>query len=225
MVRNKKKSIKKGTAIKIKPKSNGSSGLIFHDARLIIYPAPKAARTSIMRTLAGVYQERDEHLKKAVGRLKFREACDVADYYIIGICRNPWVRLQSIYVEKMIERKRPRKALRDSGFYRHMPFPAFIRKACSMPDENTEKHLRSQYRTLYQCGRLDHIIKFECLEEGWLEIQKLFFERGGSIIPSLQKFNVTKTKKPKWKSQLIDIVAERYERDIQLFGYVEGRPG
>jgi len=204
----------------MRQKLNGISGLVFHDAEIVIFPAAKAARSSIVRTLAELYMlPGDENWKRSVAKLKDRGDVDLSGYYKIGVCRSPWTRLQSIWVEKMIERKRPRRALIGLGFYHRMPFPTFIKMACRIPDDHTEKHLRSQYRTLYQRGELNTLIKFEELGAGWDYIQKLFMERAGRKIPPLQKLNMTKRKKPNWTPHLLDLVQERYEQDIHLLGY------
>lgn len=209
----------------IKPKKAGVSGFVFHDAKIVVYPVAKAARTSIVRTLAENYQfDFGGTIRQAIGRLKISRDADLSGYYTIGICRNPWRRVQSVYAEKLGQRHRPNANLRSLGLYRHMPFSDFIKVVCSVPDDYTEKHLKSQHRTLFQNGELNLLIRFEKLADGWGMVQKLFLERAGREISSLKKLNVTMGRRPRWLLPLVDQIAERYKDDIKMLGYGEERP-
>lgn len=204
----------------VKQKTIGVSGFVFPDAQVIVFAPPKAARTSIMHTFADAYAvNTKEKWKEVAHRFKDRGDGGLSNYFKIGICRSPWVRMQSIYVDKMLERPRPNARLLARGFYHAMPFPMFIKMACAIPDEITEKHLRSQWMTLLRRGKLDLLIKFEELEDGWGTICKMFMERAGKELPPLYHLNATKSIKPRWTSHLLDLIEERYKKDIALFGY------
>lgn len=206
---------------KLSVKTSGSSGLTFPDAKIAIYPAPKAARTSILQTLAQAYQCDGMALHAVMHKHKWLKPGP--EYYRIGICRNPWNKMVSIYRDKLFMRPRVKPLLLSLGFHHGMPFDEFIHLACSFPDHRTEKHFRSQHMTIYyRTGWLpNYLAKFETLDHDWTMIQRLFVERGGRKIPPLLRLNVVPKTViiPTWTPKLVTAVASRYEQDIKLFGY------
>jgi len=192
-------------------------GFVLKDARVAIFPAPKAARTSIIFTLERSYSDLGLDSKKTIKYLKCHKV--TSKYYKIGVCRNPWTRLQSLYVNKLIERRNTTKPFLRLGFYRKMPFDEFIRLICSLSDEQTEKHTKSQYLTLYQSGNIDWLVKYENLHDEWQKFRKFVYSRSGRNIRQLKRLNATKEPYPEWTSELIDMVGERYSKDIELLKY------
>lgn len=193
-------------------------GFVLKDANIAIYPAPKAARTSIMNALGRSYKDLGLNLRLTVKSLKSNNK-NTESCYKIGVCRNPWTRLQSLYVNKLVERSRPTKPFRDLGFYTNMPFSQFIHIICSLNDEESEKHTKSQYLTIYQAGNIDWLIKYENLFAEWRNFRKFVYFRSGRNILNLKRLNATKKSYPEWTSKLIDAVSKRYSIDIELFKY------
>jgi hypothetical protein len=198
-------------------KQSGTA-LSFPDARIMVYAAPKAACTSVKKTLASAYMEPfDKTARDALHRLKRNERC--LDYFRIAFCRNPMEKIRSIYAEKLVQRKAVKPLLRDLGFYKEMPFADYINLVVSITDEKAEKHLKSQHLLLFRDGPPDLLIRFEDLTKGWKRVQKIFKDRCSRNIPDLMWENKTTAEKPALTDQMKTAIAHRYKQDIQMLGY------
>jgi len=199
----------------IKP---GGAVLYLRDVKIAFYVVPKAACSSIKTMFGELYKESDEMWKKAVNRLRVIPD-DVEEYYKIAICRNPWERAQSTYIEKLIESSRIKSRVAEHGFRLRMPFEEFIEVLCSIPDsEEMDKHIKSQYRTLLKDGNPDYLGRVETLDMDWKQIKRIFKERG-KVLPELPRLNVTTASKPPWTTELFEKLRERYIIDVEQLGY------
>jgi hypothetical protein len=107
----------------------------------------------------------------------------------------------------------------DLGFYKGMPFKEYINLVVATSDEKAEKHLKSQYLLLFCDGPPDILIRFEELDIGWREVQRIFKARGGKTILPLMRLNITTVKKPILTKDMKKLIAERYKKDFELLGY------
>ena len=205
-------------------KASGTA-LSFPDAKIMVYAAPKAACTSIKRTLAASYagvggiisKESLKRVRESLHDLKRNERH--SDYLKIAFCRDPFEKIRSIYAEKLIQRKSVSPLRAELGFYKNMPFDEYIALVANTPDEMAEKHLKSQHLFLFRDGPPDMLIRFENLSHAWGMIQKTFKARGGKTILDLKRFNVSKVAKPELTGHLRALIAERYRQDIEMLGY------
>jgi hypothetical protein len=231
----------------IKPWGSGLASpsgniLFFDEERITIIVVPKAACTSLKQTLALSYNTKSH--REMTAEMKDSLPSGLSDWKYslralrlaapertgegwlkIAVVRNPWERARSMYTDKCRKRRQPNRRLRDLGFYKDMPFRRFCRLVHSIPDEHAEKHFRSQYLTTHLLGPPDMILTVEWLDNSWRIIQKLFAERGEQRLPDLPRYNDTDSvRRPKWDSETVGLLAERYATDIELLKYEKGRP-
>jgi hypothetical protein len=157
------------------------------------------------------------------------QAAALSGYTGFAFVRNPWDRLVSCYANKLTRsqlakdpqgRGTLRSLARAGALSEDMSFADFARAVASISDKKANRHFRSQYTFLVgRRGRLmpQRILKFERFEEDLRAI--------------LSEFKLEKTEVPHKKptrrgdyreyydTELKELVASRYARDIELFGY------
>lgn len=168
---------------------------------------------------------RDRHhllCKHEVGRYK--------GYYSFAFVRNPWSRLVSCYHDKVDPKEisedlNPRGAaavmLQAGTPTSHATFEDFVRAVHRTPDETSNRHFRSQHTFLTdRNGNLlpDHVFRFENLVEEFNALT----ERLGLPEQTKLPHRNPSSKRPYqdyYTDDLRRLVADRYQRDIELFGY------
>ena len=154
----------------------------------------------------------------------------VWDYLKFAIVRNPWDRLVSCYKNKILssgdtndfyENGVHRALVKNYGdlFNSSMSFADFTDAVCAIPDEFAEDHFRSQHTFVTHRGEVfvDHIGKLENIEEEWA-----YLCANVNIDNELGNINVSSNSgayKDYYTDELRDKVAERYQKDIETFGY------
>jgi|TARA_Y100000996_G_scaffold391841_1_gene354127 glycosyltransferase involved in cell wall biosynthesis len=155
------------------------------------------------------------------------------DYLKFAIVRNPWDRLVSCYKNKILSTNDTnefyeggvhRALVRDYGdlFYSGMDFTAFAEAVCGIPDALAEDHFRSQHTFITHRGQVftNRIGKLEDIEQEWT-----YLCANMNIDNELQNINVSsnsgtkRTYKEYYSDELRDKVAQRYQKDIEMFGY------
>ena len=153
-------------------------------------------------------------------------------YYKFAFVRNPFDRLVSRYEDKV---KTPVqhhgqyyfatnynriliRRLFGNEFNPEMTFDDFVRLVHKIPDYLADGHFKSQYSILYKKNKLtvDHIGKFENIENDWETIAKL------KNLPSISKKNtsIRKSWEDYYKSEeTIKMVIDRYKNDFKYFNY------
>lgn len=155
------------------------------------------------------------------------------EYYSFAFVRNPWSRLVSCFFDK-VDPKEITEDLNPKGAAAVMlsdaengsarlttaSFEEFVRAVSRTPDEESNRHFRSQHTFLTdRNGRLlpAHIFRFENLAEEFNALT----ERLG--LPDTKLPHRNPSKKTPYQEYYTDelrrLVAERYSRDIELFGY------
>lgn len=203
------------------PMKPGGNIIYLDDARVAFYVVPKAACTSIKRLLAHNYMEGvDPSWKLALKRLR-ETTGDRKNYFKIAVCRNPWIRAQSTYVDKLVENI-PKARLEAHGFYKGMLFDRFVCVLAGLKDtEHLDKHLKSQYLTIFRDGPPDFLGRVETLYRDWKTIRKIMIARGGRKLPKLEIMNATSFPKPEYTRDTFGMIAKRYAEDVKLLGYEE----
>jgi hypothetical protein len=117
-----------------------------------------------------------------------------------------------------------RALVRDYGdlFYSGMDFTAFAEAVCGIPDALAEDHFRSQHTFITHRGQVftNRIGKLEDIEQEWT-----YLCANMNIDNELQNINVSsnsgtkRTYKEYYSDELRDKVAQRYQKDIEMFGY------
>ena len=160
---------------------------------------------------------------------KYQVLTKYKDYFRFCFVRNPWDRLVSCYKDKInytpghvYERYNNPfvKYLTESGFFKpDMSFEDFVGVVCQIPDSHAEGHFRSQHLFVEdEQGRLlvDFIGKFETMDRDFAAVKRRIDLKG--TVPHLRKTG----HKPYWEfynERTIEMVAQRYQRDIQLFNF------
>lgn len=220
----------------------------FPDYRLIYMAVPKVANSSIKAALSqlfpaevqsnhpdpsrprAIYRGARDYLFRNGARIYKHQVQKYPEYRVIAFVRNPWDRLVSCYKDKVTEgsttesgtpKVRDDRALyANTGVERDMDFSDFVREVARTPDKQANRHFRSQHTFLTdRRGRLltTDIGYFERLSE---DFGRMMEEIGAPEL-SLPRLRYTTASgfREFYTPELRRIVAERYEKDIALFGF------
>jgi hypothetical protein len=196
------------------------SRVIVWDSPALVYVrVPKSANTSLRKAFPGGVQHRLDLRRLATrfpGHLHF------------SFVRNPWARLVSVYGQKLRPEPVNEGPYVDGVhhcFVRHglpvragMPFEEFAEFACSLDDDQTEKHLKSQCCFLVRDGALapSFLGRVETLAEDWRRLGAI-----AGFDTSLLRYN--RSQHAPYSSyfdrRLAQRVGDRYRADVETFGY------
>lgn len=149
------------------------------------------------------------------------------EYWRFAFVRNPWDRLVSCYAEKIRSDGDAEnfvggvsKVLLPYGVFRAgMSFEEFVHAVVAIPDDDAEPHFHSQHGFLTdRRGTLlvDFIGRFETLDEDFEKVRDRL--RVSVELPHLLPSRRLPYREY-YDSRLADLVAARYRKDIELFGY------
>jgi hypothetical protein len=156
-------------------------------------------------------------------------------FFRFGFVRNPWDRLVSCYRDKIRNEVdgythftiRPGVAnclARWSAFAPGMTFDDFVRAVAAIPDAEADEHFRSQHTFLSDGkGRLtaDFVGRYERLAEDFEAVRR---KTGLPEVelPRLQAARTAAKYAGYYTPETRRIVAHRYARDVEMFGYAFG---
>lgn len=201
---------------------------------------PKVACTSIRYFLAdllGIANEIEPlhanyHLFPQALNLEELFLTKYKNYLKFAFIRNPWDRLVSCYVNKIRSDGRNTNLYKNgvaTGFVHYgifhskMSFEEFAEVVNEIGDEESNQHFLSQHHFLLNpngCMATDFVGRFETLQQSFDELCDLLkIER--AVLPHK---NFSKSLKERHYSEfysprLQELIAKRYEKDIELFGY------
>jgi hypothetical protein len=144
--------------------------------------------------------------------------------YLFSFVRNPLTRLYSCYRDKVVNAAQSKEicTLAKYGISFGMTFNEFVEQVCTLPDNRSDQHFRSQHMLLAN-GRhiiVDFLGKFETIEADWARIEP----RIGFPLPSRSRRvsgpPIVQTQLP-LDPAVVPKAIVRYEKDITLFGYEE----
>lgn len=141
------------------------------------------------------------------------------DYLTFGFVRNPLDRLYSAYRDKVVGAvgSSPQTIFERHGIRTGTTFADFVRRVADLSDEESDRHLCSQSHFLYASDRLvvSYLGTFERLDECWTQLAE------GRGFPGLPRRNISGAEdyREVYTAELARVVARRYERDIEAFGY------
>ena len=152
------------------------------------------------------------------------------DHFKFAFVRNPWDRLVSCYSQKIATVPRNPKAKRpnlnppgEERFYPGMPFAEFVEAVHATPDEVANPHFQSQHTVVCDPqGRVmaDFVGRFENLREDFQTVAEKIGEPGLELPHRLKsRARGSRPYTDFYDEGLRRLVAERYERDIETFGY------
>ncbi len=140
--------------------------------------------------------------------------------------RNPWSRLASCYTNKVLN-TRPRRFLEFNNLYpgirfERMTFPDFVRFVCRVPDDLCEPHFRPQHRFIDR-DAIDFIGHMERFADDLTAIIRRTGLDQRLLKWAQTKTNVTQASTDSYMGlytkETRDLVARKYAKDIDLFGY------
>lgn len=152
------------------------------------------------------------------------------DHFKFAFVRNPWDRLLSCYLQKIVSDplivRRKQMNLNPPGterFYSGMPFAEFVEAVHATPDEKANSHFRSQHTVVCDPqGRVmaDFVGRFEAPREDFAVVA----ERIGAPGLELPHHLKSPARESRPYTDFYDdrskrLVQERYEKDIETFGY------
>ena len=198
------------------------------DLRVVTWPehklyyvrVPKSGNTSISKAISGGEKSR----VRSAGLERRRP-----DWTVFSFVRNPWSRLVSTYCQKVDLDMANQKKMVDGVFqgfkklgipvHPGMPFEEFIELICDLPDENTDKHLRSQCSFLVRDGRVvpSFVGRVESMAEDWNGLMA----RLGLDFPMLHLNRTQHDEAGRYFKdvRLRNLVGDRYRDDVERFGY------
>ena len=189
---------------------------------------PKTAGTSIKKTMVKFFlsdrsleqaeyepYKDDYGFPKPVEAYMFRReklALLQQQYFKFTFVRNPFSRLVSFYLDRIIK---------ENEYYRigktEREFSKVAKIICKKPDVISDQHFVSQYFLVYEEGQclVDFVGKFENLEVEFKPIQEKY-----DLSPLEHKRKApTYDYRDYYTPELVEKVAKRYEKDIEVFGY------
>lgn len=192
---------------------------VWESCKLLYVRNPKCANSSIIGSI------KDAQLGRA-------DRADIinlsSEWTSFSFVRNPWARLVSTYQDKASPESAAWRAdrLHIQGFLdagipidTEMTFADFCEVVCNLPDDATEKHLRSQTSVLIHRGSpiVSYIGRVENIKEDW----RTLMARAGLNIEllHLNKSGGEHYSRYYRDKALVKIVADRYADDIRIFNY------
>ncbi|MGI6240041.1 MAG: sulfotransferase family 2 domain-containing protein [Christensenellales bacterium] len=207
---------------------------ISHEKQLIYLSNSKVACSSIKASIYDLGDLSDyRRVHQVANACNDFELCvpwdKYADYYKFTFVRNPFARLVSCYVNKLItDREKLGKTMQRLYFSRYLfgylnvdkGFHNWAARVCRIPDRLADRHFVGQHYLIHDAkGRplVEHVFRFENLAREYETIRERF------ALAPLPHYN--KTKKGNWMDyydlETARRVYKRYKRDIEAFGYEE----
>ena len=188
--------------------------MINHEHKFIFIHIPKSGGTSIGKSLLNDDSLYDNKSHNPYSKELVMPIYD--DYFKFSIVRNPWARLVSLFYEKT-----PR-------FTGGISFSDYIKEICInntnssilQRDKNAILH-SSPYLDYWFNGtidKIDFVGKFEDIQNCWKTISKRL-QYSTSLLPKRRIGVYSKHYTEYYDAETRQIVAEKYAKDIEYFGY------
>lgn len=209
---------------------------VLHEKRAVYMPIPKVACTSIKNALFSmdgtIGHAMDAHLTHNDSRTHSLTP-ETRQYFKFAFVRSPFDRLISCYEDKVRNANQHLGRHHFDTAYNHvllkkmfggsvspeMSFAEFLELVSRIPDAFSDGHFKSQYSVLYSRGRQipDFIGRFERIAEDWKAISsRLGIHMPLPITNRSRRFD---TRSYFSDPALVRLAAERYSKDIAVFGY------
>jgi hypothetical protein len=149
------------------------------------------------------------------------------DYFKFTFVRNPWDRLLSCYMSKVVPERFAGsfKSYSNVAFRDDMSFQEFAEAVCLIPDEVANIHFCSQH--VFVCSRgsgnnvlADFVGRFENLEEDFEFVTKrIGINAQLPHVADTSSTRGSRSYRDFYDEKLARMVGERYRKDIKIFGY------
>jgi hypothetical protein len=148
-------------------------------------------------------------------------------YFKFTFVRNPWDRLLSCYMSKVVQERFAWsfKSYSNVAFREDMSFEEFAEVVCRIPDEEANPHFCSQH--IFMCSRgsrkdilADFVGRFENLEEDFAFVTKrIGIDARLPHAADTASIRSSRSYRDFYDEKLAEMVGERYREDIEIFGY------
>lgn len=196
--------------------SDKYSALVSHQQKAVWYKVRKCASISITNSLPGTDWVSVNNNRNA----RQFEAEYFGDYFRFAFVRNPFGRLVSNYLHKIKDRTRDEiraSYIRHLDFSEGMSFEAFALQICYLPDEKCDRHYRSMYTSI-DLGNIDFIGRLENMGADFGHVVSRLAGPGSAEVSRLNTQG-SYDYREFYSDSLEQKVADRYHKDLQLFGY------
>lgn len=143
-------------------------------------------------------------------------------YFLFAFVRNPVTRLYSCYLDKVVRAGRHGKqnAMQRYGVSHDMDFESFARHIARIPDQDSDRHFRSQHFKIYHQGQclVDFVGNFENMGAHW----QILSEKTGLEKPPGSYRHTgagNRLKELPLSLEAAEQISRRYSTDIDLLGY------
>ncbi len=147
-------------------------------------------------------------------------------YFKFAFVRNPWDRLVSCYLSKVVQGGRGMQIgeYGDVTLRKDMTFEEFAYAVCRIPDEVANTHFRSQYITVCDDGPkktvlADFVGRLETLDEDFQFVAERIGLRANLSHTGSSRSRHSICYRDFYDERLARVVGERYHEDVNLFGY------
>lgn len=205
--------------------------IVSHRRKFVVAPIPKVGTKTLKVMLQTLGGDPDGGVDISFVHTPLGECLSTLEpgYTVFSLVRNPWSRAKSCYQNKIISSRLGDLAIRSryATLTPDMSFKDFVRwlESDEGRDEIADRHWISQTRLLADpasgqllCTRLGKFESFASEIEAFLEEVGL----GHLKIPHINRTAVTDdphSYRSDYDAETRDIIARRYRRDIETFGY------
>lgn len=190
---------------------------------------PKAATRSIRAALMDVCGVAEEGFDSFEGRFSAHVPLtqvrkDAPGKVIFAFVRNPYARLYSAYVNKIVDAERSggKNIFRCHGMRFGMGFEEFVDIVCAIDDAHVDRHLRSQSWFLADSNGIvpSFIGRLETFAQDWERLRVALPVLGP--VGHKNKAAGEVDYRQFYSERALAMVFERYRNDFELFGYGSG---
>lgn len=183
----------------------------FENPNFIYFTNPKTATRSIRKHLSGNSIELEiEKFKKIT--------VNIEDYFKFVFVRNPWDRILSTFLNKAVKGADKKNQLKRYSPFKDSSFGEFVYSIKNSDVDHEERRIRSQLK--FVPDYVDFIGKFENITADMNRV----CEEIGIPFDGFPRINKTEHKHytEHYDDETREIVAQKYARDIEYFGYKFG---
>ncbi len=202
----------------------------FPGHKIVFLAVPRAGTTSLEFSLTPLlgpgldftaprYEHTFRHYMYSCTRRQ--AATRFSDCFKFTFVRNPWTRLYSCYLTRVVTK--PNRYFRRFGLDKCRRFDDFVRRVCEIPDERADKHFVSQDYLLTYGGAFlpDAVYRFEAYRQDCQTVRKIIENRTNVRLLDIPHYYPSDSDAfhQAYTPELIDRVGSRYRADCERFGY------
>jgi hypothetical protein len=208
---------------------SGTHVLPLDKYKIAFVPIPKAGNSSIRRALMplleecglpeqGSIHERTRAIAEPSSKFFDRVT---PEWFVFTVVRNPAVRSQSAWQDKLIDREEIFHPLRSMGIRTRLDFPAFLKGLRHWPAWALNDHFKSQTLLLEHALGYDglEVFKLEEIDQAWPRIRQEVQDRAGIDIGEMGWANKSSRKAAAFSDQERKLLNRLYGQDFTTFGY------